>query len=119
MPHAQISIAMAILVFCLNLGGDTFLTFAQTTFSQSLRIVIINCAPGVDPDAIIKLGATGFQTTISPADLPGVLKAYRESVDHVFYLMCAASIAAFVSAWGMGMQDIRNHKPKSNDVAAP
>jgi hypothetical protein len=108
-PNAQISIAMAILVFCLNFGGATFLTFAQTAFTQSLRVAIPKYAPGIDPNYIIGLGATGFQKVVPPEDLPGILMAYSQSVDHVFYLMCASSIGAFLFGWGMGWKDIRKH----------
>jgi hypothetical protein len=118
MPHAQISIAMAILVFCLNFGGATFLTFAQTDFTQSFRIALPKHVPGIDPDYIISLGATGFQKVVSPKDLPGVLMAYTEAVDNVFYMMAGASIGAFLFAWGMGWKDIRKHKPRPADTEA-
>ncbi|KAK3683404.1 MFS multidrug transporter [Podospora appendiculata] len=114
-PHAQISVAMAILVFCLNFGGATFLTLAQTDFSQSLRVNLPKYAPGVDTSAIIKLGATGFQHVVSPADLPGVLMAYSKSLDNVFYLVAGASVGAFIFAWGMGWEDIRKYKTKQED----
>ncbi|KAK3320578.1 MFS multidrug transporter [Cercophora scortea] len=114
-PHAQISVAMAILVFCLNFGGATFLTLAQTDFSQSLRVNIPKYAPDVDASAIIKLGATGFQRAVSPAELPGVLMAYSKSLDNVFYLVAGASVGAFIFAWGMGWEDIRKYKTKQGD----
>ncbi|KGO68316.1 Major facilitator superfamily domain, general substrate transporter [Penicillium italicum] len=118
-PHAQISVAMAILVFFLNFGGATFLTFAETNFSQSLPVAIAHHAPGVDASAIIAAGATGFRGVVSRDQLVGVLKAYSESVDHVFYLVCASAAAAFCFAWGMGWQDIRNHRVKEQDPATP
>jgi hypothetical protein len=49
--------------------------------------------------------------------LVGVLKAYSESVDHVFYLVCVSAAAAF--CWGMGWQDIRKHRPQAQDPTAP
>ena len=110
-PHSQIAIAMAILVFSLNFGGATFLTLAETDFSQSLLVAIPKYAPGVDATTVKSLGATDFRSAVSAADLPGVLKAYSVSVDHVFYLVCASAAAAFLSAWGMGWKDIRKHKP--------
>ena len=107
---------MAILVFCLNFGGATFLTLAETDFSQSLLVAIPKYAPGANTTAVQSAGATDFRNVISAAELPGVLKAYSVSVDHVFYLVCASGAAAFVSAWGMGWNDIRKSKPKPHDA---
>ncbi|KAK4867164.1 hypothetical protein LT330_000674 [Penicillium expansum] len=118
-PHAQISVAMAILVFSLNFGGATFLTFAETDFSQSLPVAIAHYAPGVDASAIIAAGATGFRGLVSADQSVGVLKAYSESVDHVFYLVCASAGTAFCFAWGMGWQDIKRHSVKEQDPAMP
>ncbi|KAL4780057.1 major facilitator superfamily-domain-containing protein [Aspergillus varians] len=118
-PHAQISVAMAILVFSLNFGGATFLTFAETDFSQSLPVALAHYAPGVDASAIIAAGATGFRRVISADQLVGVLEAYSESVDHVFYLVCASAAAAFCFAWGMGWQDIRKHRDKKQEPETP
>lgn len=112
-PHSQISIAMAVLVFSLNFGGATFLTLAETDFSQSLRASIPKYAPGVDANTINSLGATDFRSAVPASELPGVLRAYSVSVDHVFYLVCGSAAAAFLSAWGMGWKDIRKYKPKA------
>ncbi|KAJ5798038.1 Major facilitator superfamily domain general substrate transporter [Penicillium pulvis] len=119
MPHAQISVAMAILVFSLNFGGATFLTFAETDFSQSLTVAISKYAPGANSSAIIAAGATGFRSVVPASQLVGVLKAYSESVDHVFYLVCASAAAAFCCAWGMGWQDIRKPRPQAQDPTGP
>ena len=115
-PHSQISIATAILVFCLNFGGATFLTLAETDFSQSLLVAIPKYAPGADANAVQSKGATDFRSVVSAAELPGVLKAYSVSVDHVFYLVCASAAAAFLSAWGMGWNDIRKSKPNPQNA---
>ena len=118
-PHAQISVAMAILVFFLNFGGATFLTFAATDFSQSLAALIPRYAPGVDANAIRTQGATNFRNLVPKSELAGVLRAYSESIDHVFYLVCGSAAAAFLFAWGMGWKDIRKHKPKPQDSTTP
>jgi hypothetical protein len=119
MPHAQISVAMAILVFSLNFGGATFLTFAETDFSQRLPVAISKYAPEVDSTAIIAAGATGFRSVVPADQLAGDLKAHSESVDHVYYLVCASAAAAFCCAWGMGWQDIRKHSPQAQDPTSP
>ncbi|KAJ5752266.1 Major facilitator superfamily domain general substrate transporter [Penicillium odoratum] len=118
-PHAQISVVMAILVFSLNFGGATSLTFAETNFSQSLPVAISKYAPGVNASAIISAGATGFWNVVPADQLADVLKAYSESVDHVFYLVCGSAAAAFCCAWGMGWQDIRKSRAKEQAMTTP
>jgi hypothetical protein len=48
---------------------------------------------------------------VSDQNLPGVLKAYANSVDHVFYLVAAMGVVAFTFSFGMGWKDIRKKKP--------
>lgn len=110
---------MSICVFCLNFGGATFLTIAETIFSQSLLAEIPTHAPNVDAASVASLGATSFRSAVSSADLPGVVFAYSRSIDHVFYLTCGSGAVAFLFAWGMGWEDIRKYKDKEEDPSTP
>ena len=42
--------------------------------------------------------------------LEGVLRAYTQSVNHVFYLAASSAAAAFVFCWGMGWKSIKKAK---------
>ncbi|KAH8649925.1 major facilitator superfamily-domain-containing protein [Xylariales sp. PMI_506] len=117
-PEAQTSIAMAILIFCQNIGGAAFLTLAETDFSQSLRAALPRYAPAVDADAVIAAGATGFRSVVAPSELPGVLLAYSVSIDHVFYLSTGLAAGAFLAAWAMGWEDLRVYKEKAQEEPA-
>lgn len=110
---------MAILVFSLNFGGATFLTLAETDFSQSLTVAISHYAPEVNASAFIAAGTTNFRSTVPKNQLTAVLEAYSESVDHVFYLVCSSAAAAFCFAWGMGWEDIRKYRVKEQNMATP
>ncbi|KAI0104436.1 putative MFS multidrug transporter [Daldinia grandis] len=114
LPPAQISVAMALLMFSQNFGGALFLSFAETIFSNSLKTLIPEYAPSVDPEAIINAGATGFRTVISPTEIANVLVAYSKSVDRVFYMTAGMSVLCFVFSWGIGWKDIRKKNEVSN-----
>lgn len=86
---------MSILMFIQTLSGAVFLTFADVIFSTGLKSLIPKYAPGVSAQAVIAAGATGIRDVVSIQDLPGVLKAYAKSVDHVFYLVAAMGV------WGL------------------
>ena len=107
----QIPVAMALLMFSQALGGAMFLSFSSTIFTNSLRNLIPQYAPGVDPQAIVDAGAIGFRNLVKGDDLNNVLVAYALSVDRVFYLVSAAAICCFIFGWGMGWKDIRKKAP--------
>jgi hypothetical protein len=107
---AQIPTAMALVMFSSTLGGALFLSFSQTVLTNSLRSLIPQYAPNVDPEAIVAAGATGFRAIVSSADLPGVLVAYSKSLDRVFYLCAGASAGVFFASFGMGWKNIKPKK---------
>lgn len=114
-PPAEMSIAMAVLVFSLNMGASLFLQFSTVIFSQSLQSALPKYAPKIDPKTILAAGATHFRQVIPVDAIPDVLKAYSESITHVFYLLTALAAAGFVSSSLMGMKRIRKTKPAAQD----
>jgi hypothetical protein len=95
------------------------LSFGETILTNSLRNLVPVYAPGIDPEAVIAVGATGVRGLITNAtQLADVLFAYTESIDRVFYLVIGCSAACFLFAWPMGFKDIRK-KPKPKPAEAP
>lgn len=76
--------ATSQVFFCQYLGGTIFLAIAQTLFTSGLRSALNRDAPGVDAEHIINVGASAVRSAVSPADLPGVLKAYNHAIVGVF-----------------------------------
>ncbi|KAI0843905.1 putative MFS multidrug transporter [Daldinia vernicosa] len=113
LPPAQVSVAMALLMFSQNFGGALFLSFAETIFSNSLKTLIPEYAPSVNPETIINAGATGFRLVISPTEIANVLVAYSKSIDRVFYMTAGMGVLYFVFSCGTGWKDIR----KKNEVS--
>jgi hypothetical protein len=99
---------MALAVFSQSFAGALLLSFSDTILTNSLKSLVPEYAPSVDPQTVINAGATGFRTTIKGAELAGVLVAYAKSVDRVFYLTAGAAVGCFVFGWFLGFKDIRN-----------
>lgn len=97
---------MGILIFTQNLGAAVFLIAAQTIFSKSLRKLLRQDAPGVNPELIVAAGARSIRKLVRGEELQGVLRAYSESVDRVMYLGVGLGVASFVFCWGLGWRDI-------------
>lgn len=98
---------MAFMVFAQSIGPALILAICNVIFDSSLRSQVSQLAPGVDAQAILDAGATGFRTFVKPGDLPGVLHAYANSIDRVFYLVAAMAAACAIFCWGMGWNDVR------------
>jgi hypothetical protein len=113
--HDQIPVAMAILVFSMNLGASCFLEFSLTVFAEGLKHNIPKYAPSVDPRLVIQAGATNFRNSITEDTIPGVLKAYAVSIYHIFYLLTGITALAFLFGWCMGWEDIRKNRPKPDE----
>ncbi|RAL07885.1 MDR family MFS transporter, partial [Aspergillus homomorphus CBS 101889] len=103
----DISTAMAMMTCAQTFGGAIFLAVAEVIFAQGLRTKISEFAPGVDAEAVIQAGATGFRAVVDARDLPAVLVAYAKSVDEVFYLATALSMVQFGFVWGVGWRSVK------------
>lgn len=98
---------MGIVIFTQNFGGAIWVAVAQAIFDNSLYKAIGTYAPGVDPNTLLEAGVRSIRSLVSKADLPGVLLAYAQSVNHVFYLGTALAGVAFLLSWSLGWTDIR------------
>ncbi|KAK8076199.1 major facilitator superfamily domain-containing protein [Apiospora phragmitis] len=110
MGDEELSSGIAFVIFTQALGSTITLTLFNIIFLTSLQSQIIQHAPQVDPAIIVGAGATGFRSLVLPADLPAVLIAYANSLDHVLYLAAALAAACGVFLWGMGWHDLRKRK---------
>lgn len=118
-PAHQIPTAMAIVIFCQNMGGAVFLVAANAIFSNTLRHQLSQreSVIGLSPDVIVNAGVRSIRDLVSGNELAAVLQAYSNSVDTVMYLGIGASIATFTFAWGLGWKDIRKER-KLNEIRA-
>jgi len=104
---------MAFIVFAQSLGPAIVLALCNVILDTSLRSQLPEHAPNVNATAVIDVGVTGFRSIVRPVDLHGVLVAYANSIDRVFYLVAAMAVMSGVVLWGIGWQDIR----KKDEVA--
>jgi hypothetical protein len=109
----ELSSAMAFIIFAQSLGPAIVLILCNLIFDESLKSQLAKHAPSADAMAVIKSGATGFRHVVQSSDLPGVLLAYANSIDHVFYLVAAMAAACGIVLWGMGWKDIRKKNQSS------
>lgn len=113
----QLATGMAVMIFAQSLGPAIVLVLCNVVFLSSLTAQLREHAPRADAAAIIRAGATGFHAIVQPADLAGVLAAYANSVDRVFYIVAAVAAACGVVLWGMGWRDLREKQEDEDNRA--
>jgi len=106
------------MIFCQNFAGAIFVVVGEVIFTQQLVKQIQAHAPSVKVDAALAAGASSssLRALVPPGspELQGVLLAFSNSVDKVFYLLMSLSLAGFVAAFGMGWVDTRKkNKPET------
>ncbi|KAL4807853.1 major facilitator superfamily domain-containing protein [Aspergillus unguis] len=115
LPKAETSIALSLLFFSQTLGQAIFLTLGQVIFINSLKSGLAVYAPSVDSGVVVTAGAGAIRSAVSKDKLAGVLMAYSQGIDHVFYLSAGIGVGCFCVAWGIGWKDIRKHQPTGDD----
>jgi hypothetical protein len=101
---------MALITFSQSFGASLFLSLGETIYSNSFGNLIHEYAPSVNVTEVTDAGATRFRGFVSGADLEGILVAYAESIDRVFYMAAGLAASCFVFALGMGWKDLRKKK---------
>lgn len=101
---------MALVIFSQTFGGTLFLTFAETDFTNGLRKAISTSAPNVSVEAVIAAGASAVREVVPKAELVGVLFAYNQAIQRVFYLSAGAAAATLLFCWGMGWKSVKKTK---------
>jgi hypothetical protein len=80
------------------MGGTYFISAAQSIFANKLRQHLQVNVPGLDPTAVIGLGATQFRSVLDPTEIPGVILSYMQSIKIVFaFSIVLAGVATIVS----------------------
>lgn len=103
------------MVFVENLTSAIFTVAGNVIFTQTLTRRVSVLAPSVSPEAALAVGggAEAVRDLLPPGspELSGLLLAFSDSVNAVFYLLTALAVVSFTAAWGMGWVDIRKKAP--------
>ncbi|KAK7747835.1 hypothetical protein SLS53_001084 [Cytospora paraplurivora] len=110
----QTPVAMALLMFSQNFLGATLLICATTLFDSSLQKEVAQHAPSVSYASVLAAGAdpSSLRSLVPEggSELTGLLLAYSNSIDKIFYLVTGLAGASFFVAFGLGWKDVRPKK---------
>ena len=102
--------ANSLMMFTQALLTAITLVVCNTLLDEGLRSEIPKHAAAVNPEEVIAAGATRYRAFVSATNIPGVVLAYANSIDHVFYLGLTCAIVALLIAPAIGWVDIRKKK---------
>ena len=101
-----------------NLVAAIFTIVGNVIFTHTLTRQVSVLAPSVSPEAALAVGggAEAVRALLPPGspELYGLLLAFSNSVNAVFYLLAPLAVVSFTAAWGMGWVDIRKKAPAEN-----
>ncbi|KAI4288898.1 MAG: hypothetical protein L6R35_001843 [Caloplaca aegaea] len=93
---ADISTVSAVTLFFQIIGGSFAVSAAQAAFVSTLIHRLPVTAPGVQPGAVLRAGATELRKTFPPEQIGGILEAYVSGLRVVFALSTALIGVSFL-----------------------
>ena len=100
----QLAVASALISAFQSLGGAISVSVGNTVLLNELYDAAL---PGVDIDAVIAAGATGFRTCVPEEKIPELLSVYNEAFRKVFLIGIVCSGLAFFAALGLEWKSIK------------
>lgn len=115
LPRKDAPTGIALVMFCQQLGGAVFVSVGQNVFTNEL-VSGLKHISGIEPSAIVKIGATELRNAVDPSSLGAVLLAYNGALTKVF---TAALALACLSIIGPSIMQWKNIKPKPGQKGGP
>lgn len=97
---------MAIIFFAQQLGGAIFVSVGQTILSTVL-VSKLSDIPGLDPQEIVKTGATELHSVVPDKYFGLVIDAYNYACTRIFLAAIAISAAHLLSSAGVEWKSIK------------
>ncbi|KAJ7018830.1 major facilitator superfamily domain-containing protein [Mycena alexandri] len=105
----------ALIMFLQMMGGSIFVSVAQAAFENRLVGGIIHEVPTIDPNVILRAGATSLKDAVPPALIDAVLSVYNAALVNAFYV---ATATACLSAVGTLAIEWKSIKPEAEPTTA-
>ena len=115
LPDTDVPIGTSIMMFAQLLGGALFISVGQNVFTNQLIKNLSNAVPDLDPNLVLRTGATELKYAIPSRYLSGVLSAYNRTLTQTFYVSVAVAV---MSIFGAVFVEWKSMKGKKISMAA-
>lgn len=116
LPIEDIPIGTSLVTFTQILGGTIFISVAQNIFTNRLVSELVARIPNIDPQVVLRMGATNLKNTVSGANLLAVLEAYNQALTQAFYVSVAMAVLSIIGALGTRWVSIKGKKVESTVI---
>ena len=99
----QIALGSALVSALQSLGGAISVSVGNTVLLNKLYDAAL---PGIDIDAVVAAGATGFRALVPEERIPALLDVYNEALRKVFVIGIVCSGLAFLAALGLEWRSV-------------
>ncbi|EGD96741.1 MFS transporter [Trichophyton tonsurans CBS 112818] len=110
LPLEDVAVGTVIMMFCQTLGGALFVSVGQNVFTNLLVKGVVNAAPGLDPQLVLRVGATQLKSMIPPQFLDGVQVAYNDALTKTWYVATALAALSVIGSVGMEWKSVKGKK---------
>lgn len=100
----QIAVGSALVSAFQSLGGAISVSVGNSVLLTDLYGAAL---PGINIEAVVAAGATGFRTLVPRDRIPALLEVYNEALRKVFFIGVASSGLAFLAALGLEWRSIK------------
>ena len=108
--------ATAVVNLAMTLGGALFVSVGQNIFTNRLITNLATNVPSLDSSIILKTGATSLRSSVDPAQLGGVLKAYNDALTSTYYVSLAMACFSIIGSAGMEWRSVKGKKMETVGV---
>lgn len=106
----DVPVGTSLIMFMQILGGALFISVAQNIFTNRLSSNLVTHVPGLDPDIVLKTGATSLKNNVDASRLPEVLIAYNDALTQTFYVSLALAALSIFGSIGIEWKSVKGKK---------
>jgi MFS family permease len=118
LPRDEVSIGASLMFFALTLSGAIFVSIGQNVLDGRLVQRLMVIAPGLTPQQIENVGATGIYDIIPAAQHVTAKQAYNDSLRLCFQVALIMACLSIFGGLGMEWRSVRKNKPTSPPTSA-
>ncbi|KAM0151564.1 hypothetical protein ACHAPG_008151 [Botrytis cinerea] len=111
LPLEKIPIGTAAVVASQSFGGAVFVSVGNTILQNQLKASYDSGQlPGVNIQAVLDAGATGFRSVVDADQLPALLEVYNGALHKVFIAAIPVTGLAFVSSLFLEWKSVKTQE---------
>ncbi|TGO33704.1 hypothetical protein BHYA_0231g00160 [Botrytis hyacinthi] len=111
LPLDKIPIGTAAVVASQSFGGAVFVSVGNTILQNQLKASYDSGElPGIDIQAVLDAGATGFRSVVDADQLPALLEVYNGALQKVFIAAIPVTGLAFISSLFLEWKSVKTQE---------